>query len=94
MEVKFKQINDAYNILKDDEARKEYDKKLAATQEKLLKTSKHPPTQKPFNVNDLGNSFESFFGFNAKTGDITNDQKLKNPLDTSSMFDKFMGFNK
>lgn len=45
--------------------------------------------------------FERFYGFDPKTGDITREEKLntnikkkKNPLDTSAMFERFMGFKK
>ena len=51
--------------------------------------------------NNIHNSFESFFGFNPKTHEVTNEDKLntftsdkkkKNPLDTTDFFEKFMGF--
>ena len=50
---------------------------------------------------NIHNSFESFFGFNPKTHEVTNEDKLntftsdkkkKNPLDTTDFFEKFMGF--
>ena len=50
---------------------------------------------------NIHSSFESFFGFNPKTKEVTNEDKLntfspdkkkKNPLDTSDFFEKFMGF--
>ena len=48
----------------------------------------------------MGRGFESFFGFNPETGEITNEEKLsgsgskkkQNPLDMSQMFERFMGF--
>ena len=50
---------------------------------------------------NIHSSFESFFGFNPKTHEVTNEDKLntfsgekkmKNPLDTTDFFEKFMGF--
>ena len=53
--------------------------------------------------NNIHSSFESFFGFDPKTKEVTNEDKLntytqdrrkKNPLDTTDFFEKFMGFKK
>lgn len=50
---------------------------------------------------NIHSSFENFFGFNPKTHEVTNEDKLntfsrekkkKNPLDTTDFFEKFMGF--
>ena len=50
---------------------------------------------------NIHSSFETFFGFNPKTHEVTNEDKLntfsrdkkkKNPLDTTDFFEKFMGF--
>ena len=50
---------------------------------------------------NMQSSFESFFGFNPHTKEVTNEDKLntyasdrkkKNPLDTTDFFEKFMGF--
>lgn len=52
---------------------------------------------------DIHQSFESFFGFNPKTYEVSNENKLntfakdkrkKNPLDTTDFFERFMGFKK
>ena len=52
---------------------------------------------------NIHRSFESFFGFNPKTHEVSNEDKLntfaqdkrkKNPLDTTDFFEKFMGFKK
>lgn len=50
---------------------------------------------------NIHSSFETFFGFNPKTHEVTNEDKLntfsrdkkkRNPLDTTDFFEKFMGF--
>jgi len=101
-EKKFREINEVYEILKDDKKRMEYDKKLQSekfnNKEELNRKQRGTQTgyDKPFDIRDVGDTFENFFGFNAKTGKIVNEEKLKsnNPLDTSDLFEKFMGFKK
>ena len=53
--------------------------------------------------NNIHSSFESFFGFDPRTKEVTNEDKLntfsqdkrkKNPLDTTDFFERFMGFKK
>jgi|GEM_PF-1092801 len=53
--------------------------------------------------NNIHSSFESFFGFDPKTKEVTNEDKLntytqdrkrKNPLDTTAAFESFFGFKK
>ena len=55
------------------------------------------------NFERLNESFASFFGFNPKSKEVTDETKLnsfvpkerkKNPLDTTEMFEAFMGFKK
>ena len=109
-EEMMKAINVAYNILSDEVARSDYDKTLAKKSADEPKKSK--PQQKPnqksastaknINLSNLNNSFSSFFGFDPKTQEITNEDKLntftkkpkKNPLDTTDFFERFMGFKK
>lgn len=58
-------------------------------------------TAETVDFQNIHSSFESFFGFNPHTKEVTNEDKLntftadkkkKNPLDTSDFFEKFMGF--
>lgn len=97
IQEKFKEIKEAYEVLKDEKKRKQYDE--------LIKVNKNHETCKTNNINtekvsfdfsQVKNSFESFFGFDAKTGEIKKEEKLKNknPIDTTNLFEKFMGFKK
>lgn len=94
---RFKEITEAYEILGNEKKREEYDAKNKRQQEGRHR-SQHT-NQKPQSYVDFSSankSFESFFGFNPSTGDITNEEKLKNknPIDTTDLFERFMGIKK
>lgn len=116
-EQKMKEINVAYTTLSDEVARIDYNKKLddeAANPKSSARTKKSTANKartgtarksaaaaSEVNFDDIHSSFEAFFGFNPKTREVTNEDKLntytkdkqkKNPLDTSDFFEKFMGF--
>lgn len=112
---KMREINVAYDTLSNEVSRIDYDKKLDAEAAKSAKQSTRQETPKTSRKNsaatssskvDFGNinsSFESFFGFNPKTHEVTNEDKLntfsadrkkKNPLDTTDFFEKFMGIKR
>lgn len=116
-ERKMTEINVAYSVLSDEVARMDYDKKLDAeaahsTRQKKSSDSAPKTSRKKTAAStgadashvDFGNinaSFENFFGFNPKTKEVTNEDKLntftrdrkkKNPLDTTDFFERFMGF--
>lgn len=118
-EKKMTEINVAYSVLSDDIARMDYDKKLDAEAAKSSrqqkssegtapKTSRKKTTTSGADAShiDFGNinsTFESFFGFDPKSKEVTNEDKLntfartrkkKNPLDTTDFFERFMGFKK
>lgn len=101
-ETRFREINEAYSILGDTEKRKKYDEAAAGAE-----TSGMPREQKggrksdsgqAVNFEEIHRSFESFFGFRPDTKEITNEEKLgqknKNPLDTSELFERFMGIKR
>lgn len=118
-EKKMTEINVAYSVLSDDVARMDYDKKLDAEAAKSSrqqkssegtapKTSRKKTTTSGADAShiDFGNinsTFESFFGFDPKSKEVTNEDKLntfartrkkKNPLDTTDFFERFMGLKK
>ena len=115
-EEKMRAINIAYDTLSDEVARIDYNKKLdseSSTQKKSSRqgttsqakktAAKTSTTAGKVDFNDIHSSFESFFGFNPKTHEVSNEDKLntfakdrrkKNPLDTTDFFEKFMGFKK
>ena len=73
------------------------------------KTSRKKTTSTPgadashIDFGNINSTFESFFGFNPKSKEVTNEDKLntfardrkkRNPLDTTDFFERFMGFKK
>ena len=77
--------------------------KQKSTQKQAEKNSNSTTSSYSANINfeNVNDHFASFFGFNPKTHEITNEEKLntfttkkrkKNPLDTTDFFEKFMGF--
>lgn len=103
-EEKFKEINEAYNILIDESKRKNYDDKINGTDEprkenvryaKKENVTKGGPTK--FDFEDVERTFERFFGFNPRTKEVSikkEKDKKKNPLDASDMFEKYFGVRK
>ena len=112
---KMREINVAYDTLSNEVSRIDYDKKLDAEAAKSAKKSARQEAPKTsqkksaatssskVDFGGINSSFESFFGFNPKTREVTNEDKLntfsadrkkKNPLDTTDFFEKFMGIKR
>lgn len=97
IQEKFKEIKEAYEVLKDEKKRKQYDESIKVNKNyETCKTNNINTEKVSFDFSQVKNSFESFFGFDAKTGEIKKEEKLKNknPIDTTNLFEKFMGFKK
>ncbi len=102
-EEKFKEINEAYSILSDENLRKEYDlkwnhretEKDTSKFHEAGKKQRKKENYKDFDIQDIEKSFESFFGFNPKSkeGGLKKEKK-KNPMDTTDLFENYFGFKK
>ncbi|SDP16886.1 J domain-containing protein [Clostridium gasigenes] len=102
----FQEINEAYEILGNEDSRKEYDKKISSSKQSNSKDT-NSKNNKSSNDNrksqdksdsmaDLNKYFESLFGFDANTNNIDKDKlkNQKNPIDTSNMFEGFFNIKK
>ena len=99
-EKKFKEASEAYEVLSNEEKRKNYDHKLTTewNKPKPTKTAENKTTvQQPFPFFSTEESFEHFFGFcplDNKTDSGKNRKTSNtktNPLDTTEMFERYMG---
>lgn len=100
----FKELNEAYSILGDEEKKKEYDNRLFGTASETKKTSeskgdnnkKNNYTKQNMSNADFSSSssiFEDFFGFNPKSANPDlkmNNEKVK-PMKTNEAFEKIFG---
>ena len=99
-EKKFKEASEAYEVLSNEEKRKNYDHKLTTewNTPNPTKTAENKTTVKqPFPFFSTEESFEHFFGFcplDNKTDSGKNRKTSNtktNPLDTTEMFERYMG---
>jgi len=88
-EEQFKQISLAYDILSNEEKRKEYDQKTLAKENKVKPQGQKVRPVQPANFQQ---EFEQFFNFGGMGK--TTDKKAENivSMDTSALFEKYMGF--
>ncbi|WP_425448060.1 J domain-containing protein [Dethiothermospora halolimnae] len=96
---KFKEVKEAYEILKDESLRKKYDEGQNNTsykgkRENTRKRKSKSNVKSQFNMNF---QFEDYFGFDPKKGKMKKNSKKtskKNPMDTSNIFNSFFGVKK
>ncbi|MFD1885237.1 J domain-containing protein [Paenibacillus wenxiniae] len=100
-EQRFKQIQQAYETLGDEQSRKRYDESLQSktseSRQSNTTTASHERSgtmaRPDFDPRNVQAQFERFFGFNAngQKKEDTDRKTSKNPLDTSTIFDRYFG---
>lgn len=93
-EESFKEINEAYSVLSNEEERKKYDNKLNgafnSNKESKKEAKKQSTKRSDINFENIDKSFEDFFGFNPKAKEKKLNTK-KNKIDTTSIFEGYFG---
>lgn len=95
-EEMFKEVLEAYTILSDSEKKKAYDDKVNAVNPNQEKRQSKTPPNSNIDISNMAQGFESYFGFDPKSNEAKMNMgtKSKNPLDTTAMFERFMGIKK
>lgn len=108
-EVRFREITEAYTILSDPKKRKKYDEELSKAQSNNSNKGRETRQQTAagdgadtakVDFQNISRNFEQFFGFNPNTKEVVNQEKLRpglktgNPLDTTNLFEAFMGIKR
>ncbi len=106
-EKRFQAINEAYSILSSPEKRKKYDAEYRRFRAESGSASgagtahgaaSAKEQSSGIDFENIHRTFERFFGFNPDTKTVTNEQKLnpgaRNPLDTTDLFERFMGIKR
>lgn len=92
-EAKFIEINEAYDVLSNEEKRKTYDQSLHGSHqnnESKKADNVRKARQGDFSMNDFEGMFQNFFNMDDIKKD--NEKASKSPIDASDLFDKYMGF--
>ncbi|MGL4663809.1 MAG: J domain-containing protein, partial [Clostridium butyricum] len=105
---KFQEVNEAYEVLSNEDSKKSYDEKktnFKNAHKKKNENSKNNKTDNDFSektrskkesMEDLNQYFANFFGFDPTSNNINKDKlkKQDNPIDTSNMFESFFKMKK
>ena len=101
---KFQEVNEAYEVLSNEDSRKKYDQEMdkgSTNKETNSKNNKSDNSNKKYqdkgeSIENLNKYFESFFGFDANSNNINKDKlkKENNPIDTSKMFESFFNIKR
>lgn len=105
---KFQEVNEAYEVLSNEDSKKSYDEKKANfknAHKRKNENSKNNKTDNDFSektrskkesMEDLNQYFANFFGFDPTSNNINKDKlkKQDNPIDTSNMFESFFKMKK
>jgi len=95
-EERFKQINDAWEILSNAEKRKKYDQELSGISGKKNKKqsgAKTAPVGK-VDINEMMKGFGEMFTEEHYQQEADKKNKQKSPIDSDDLFARFMGFKK
>ncbi|WCN36425.1 J domain-containing protein [Aneurinibacillus uraniidurans] len=104
-EAMFKDVNEAYRTLHDESLRQAYDDRLdgrknpnpgfTGSSSSKTESRQYSHVDQGFDMEDVGKSFERFFGFNPKTKErVSHDKKADNPFDTTDLFEQFFRVKK
>lgn len=101
-EKRFREINEAYGILGDAGKRKQYDVQRKQAETNIYGEGKirgeETQSTASMDFSSIQRSFESFFGFRPDSQSSTKEKKrdpeATNPMDTTDLFERFMGIKR
>lgn len=90
---RFIQISEAYTVLSDEQKRKKYDQeRTVGTGRQCKGAADANAHRQPFAPGDFRSGFADFFSFMEPEKKTQKSETKSNPIDTSALFEKYMGF--